>query len=103
MHSHLASSFTLANAPRVMRNSRRADTATVWFDVIDSQSGATAKRLVGSSFLISGVVCFVRPAKAHPGVPLCQHCWRWGHSTKACRSQAPKCPRCTGPHSEADH
>ncbi|KXN85041.1 hypothetical protein AN958_11779 [Leucoagaricus sp. SymC.cos] len=48
--SHLAPSFTLANSPQVMRNSRRADTATMWFDVLDSQSGATAKRLINTSF-----------------------------------------------------
>ncbi|KXN82215.1 hypothetical protein AN958_02593 [Leucoagaricus sp. SymC.cos] len=48
--SHLASSFTLANSPRVMRNSRRANTATMWFDVLDSQSGATAKCLINTSF-----------------------------------------------------
>ncbi|KXN92026.1 hypothetical protein AN958_10356 [Leucoagaricus sp. SymC.cos] len=101
--SHLASSFTLANSPRVMHNSRRADTATVWFDVLDSQSGATAKRLINTSFQFGPSSCFVRAARSHSGVPLCQRCWRWGHSTRACRSQAPRCPRCAGPHTEAGH
>ncbi|KXN89229.1 hypothetical protein AN958_05982 [Leucoagaricus sp. SymC.cos] len=68
--SHLASSFTFANSPRVMRNSRRADTATVWFDVLDSQSGATAKRLINTSFQFGPVSCFVRAARSHSGVPL---------------------------------
>jgi hypothetical protein len=34
--SHLASLFTLANSPQVMQNSRKSDTATVWFDILDS-------------------------------------------------------------------
>jgi hypothetical protein len=75
----------------------------VWFDVIDSQSGATAKHLIGTSFQIGPTSCFVHTAQAHPGTPLCQCCWHWGHSTKACCSQAPCCPQCSGPHSKANH
>jgi hypothetical protein len=82
--SHLASLFTLANSPRVMQNSRKLDTTTVWFDILDSQLGATAKHLVGSSFQFGSTLCFIRTAKAHPGTLLCQCCWRWGHSMKAC-------------------
>ncbi|KXN89366.1 hypothetical protein AN958_05790 [Leucoagaricus sp. SymC.cos] len=63
--SHMASSFTLANSPRVMRNSRHADSATVWFDVVDSQSGAVAKRLINSSFQFGPASCPVRPAQSH--------------------------------------
>jgi hypothetical protein len=65
--------------------------------------GATSKCLIGSSFQFSTLLCFIHVAKAHPGTPLCQHCWRWGHLTKACRSQAPCCLRCSGPHTEANH
>ena len=101
--SHMASSFKLANAPRIMRNSRRANTATVWFDMIDSQSGACAKCLIGSFFQFSTVACFVCAACSHPGMPQCQHCWRWGHSTRACCSQAPRCPLCTSLHTEDGH
>jgi hypothetical protein len=101
--SHLASLFTLANSPRVMRNSWKLDTATVWFDILDSQSGTTAKHLVGSSFQFGSSSCFIHMAKAHPSTPLCQHCWCWGHSMKACCLQAPRCLRCTGPHTKANH
>jgi hypothetical protein len=48
-------------------------------------------------------LCFICAAKAHPSTPLCQHCWRWGYSTKACRSRAPHCLQCSGPHMEANH
>jgi hypothetical protein len=72
--SHLASLFTLANSPRVMQNSWKSDTATVWFDILNSQSGATTKHLVGSSFQFRSLSCFIHAAKAHPGTPLCQYC-----------------------------
>ncbi|KXN87984.1 hypothetical protein AN958_07803 [Leucoagaricus sp. SymC.cos] len=51
--SHLAPSFTLVNSPQVMCNFCHADTATVWFDVLDLQSGTTAKRLINTSFQFS--------------------------------------------------
>ncbi|KXN80846.1 hypothetical protein AN958_07171 [Leucoagaricus sp. SymC.cos] len=101
--SHMASSFTLANSPHVMRNSRHADSAMVWFDVIDSQLGAVAKHLINSSFQFGPASCPVWPAQSHAGVPVCQRCWHWGHSTRTCRSQVPRCPCCAGPHSEANH
>ncbi|KXN88315.1 hypothetical protein AN958_07460 [Leucoagaricus sp. SymC.cos] len=47
---HMAPSFTLANALQVMRNSAHSDSAMVWFDVIDSQSGTLAKHLINTSF-----------------------------------------------------
>jgi hypothetical protein len=59
--------------------------------------------LIGTTFQFGSALCFMRAARAHPGIPLCQCCWCWGHSTKACHSQAPRCPQCAGPHSEANH
>jgi hypothetical protein len=101
--SHLASLFTLPNSPQMMQNSRKSDTATVWFNILDSQLGATAKCLVGSSFQFGSLSCFIHAARANPSTPLCQRWWHWGHSTKACCSQAPCCLRCSGPHTEANH
>jgi hypothetical protein len=62
--SHLASLFTLANSPRVMQNSRKLDTATVWFNILDSQLGASAKHLVSSSFQFGLSLCFIRMVTA---------------------------------------
>jgi hypothetical protein len=56
----MASSFTLANMPHVMRNSRHSDTATMWFDIVDSQSGATAKRLIGTTFQFGSALCMLQ-------------------------------------------
>jgi hypothetical protein len=56
-----------------MRNSQKSDTATVWFDILNSQSDATAKRLVSSSlqfglssasFVQQGPTLVPRPASA---------------------------------------
>ncbi|KXN81478.1 hypothetical protein AN958_04543 [Leucoagaricus sp. SymC.cos] len=66
--SHMARLFTLANSPRVMRNSCHTNTATVWFDMLNSQSGATAKRLIGSSFQFGPA--FVAGAGDTPPVPV---------------------------------
>ncbi|KXN92947.1 hypothetical protein AN958_08595 [Leucoagaricus sp. SymC.cos] len=86
-----------------MCNSRCADTTTVWFDMLDSQLGAAARCLIGSFFQFGLASCFVHEACSHSGIPLCQHCWCWGHLTCACHSQAPQCPWCAGPHTEASH
>jgi len=101
--SPLASHIQLANSPRIMRNSRGADTATVWFDIHDSQSGTSAKALFNKTLQFGPSSCVIRRARANPGSPLCQRCWRWGHSTRSCRAQAPSCPQCGGPHTAANH
>ncbi|KXN87208.1 hypothetical protein AN958_09066, partial [Leucoagaricus sp. SymC.cos] len=100
---HMAPSFTLANTPCVMHNSAWLDSATVWFDIIDFQLSASAKHLINSSFQFSLASCPVRVAQSHARVPVCQCCWCWGHSTCFCCLQAPCCPWCSGPHSEANH
>ena len=101
--SPLANHLPLASAPRPVRNSRSADTATVWFEIWDSQTGANASVVVYHRIHIEGAVCSIRRAQAQPGVPLCGRCWCWGHSTQACRRQAIVCPRCGGPHKVENH
>ncbi|KXN80793.1 hypothetical protein AN958_07270 [Leucoagaricus sp. SymC.cos] len=54
-----------------MRNSVKSDSATVAFDVIDSQSGASAKHLINSSFQFGPASCPVQVAQSHAGVPVC--------------------------------
>jgi hypothetical protein len=86
--SHMVSSFSLANTPCVMQNSHKSDTATMWFNIADSQLGASAKCLISSTLQIGPGSCYIRAAHTHPGTPLCQCCWHWGHLTKACHAQA---------------
>ncbi|KXN93012.1 hypothetical protein AN958_09942 [Leucoagaricus sp. SymC.cos] len=99
----MASSFVLTNSPQVIWNSWCLDSAMVWFDVVDSQLGASAKCLINSSFQFRPASCSMQAAQSHASVPVCQCCWWWGHSTWACQSQAPCCPHCSGPHSEVNH
>ncbi|KXN86788.1 hypothetical protein AN958_09639, partial [Leucoagaricus sp. SymC.cos] len=54
----------LAAQPRIMHNSKHSDTATVWFDVWDSQSGANVKKLNGQYVTIGSSRCVIWPAKA---------------------------------------
>src|SRR6267154_1619135 len=50
MESHLAPHIQLANSPRIMHNARGSDTATVWFDIHDSQSGAARSNMWRRAF-----------------------------------------------------
>src|SRR2546423_319229 len=87
----------------IMCNSKHADSATVWFNVHDSQSGASLKALIDKSFQFSLALYPICPACANPGVPQCQCCWCWGHSTRFCKAQVPCCPQCNSPHTKANH
>jgi hypothetical protein len=45
----MTTSFDLVGTPQVMRNSPSANTATVWFNLWDSQLGANAKALINKA------------------------------------------------------
>ncbi|KAJ3561517.1 hypothetical protein NP233_g10143 [Leucocoprinus birnbaumii] len=103
LKSPMASSFDLASTPRVMRASPTSDTSIVWVDLHDSQSGANVKALVGKSLQIGAITCPIRAACANLGMPQCQCCWHWGHTTNTCHFFAPRCPICSGPHRSENH
>jgi len=98
-----AEHFVLAGPPRPVRNSRHADTATVFFTIFDSQQGARARILTNRILQVDGQNCRIRPSTANPGAPLCTRCWRWGHPSDACRQQARRCGHCDGPHGNENH
>jgi hypothetical protein len=95
--------ISFASSPRIMHNTCHSDTTTMWFNVVDSQSGASAKAFINSLIQFSPASCLICGTRANPGTPLCQHCWCWGHSARTCTSRAPKCPQCSGPHSGDNH
>ncbi|KXN82282.1 hypothetical protein AN958_02768 [Leucoagaricus sp. SymC.cos] len=101
--SHMASSFALANSLQIMCNSQCTDTATVWFNILNSQLGTTAKHLISTSFQFGPASCFLHIACSHSGVLLYQHCWCWEHSTRACQSQASQCPQYASPYTKTGH
>ncbi|KXN92100.1 hypothetical protein AN958_09630, partial [Leucoagaricus sp. SymC.cos] len=89
--------------PCIMCNLQHSDTTTIWFDVWDSQSGASAKKLKNQHMSINNAHCLIQLAKAHSGIPQCQCCWCWRHPSNTYKTQVIKCLLCTGPHSEAHH
>jgi hypothetical protein len=93
----------LQTPPRVVRDSPKSDTATVYLNVADSVSGARAKVLLRQSVQFGRYVAYFRTARANPGMALCNRCWRWGHPASACRAPQIKCPACMGPHRKDHH
>jgi hypothetical protein len=89
--------------PRVVRDSRFSDMATVYINIMDSVSGANAKALTGRTVQFGRWVASFRTARANPGSPLCIRCWKWGHLTAACRALQIVCPHCGGPHRKEHH
>ncbi|KAF5355786.1 hypothetical protein D9756_004290 [Leucocoprinus leucothites] len=71
-HMHLSpfkEIFGNVSSVRIMRNSAKADTATVWVNLWDSQSGANAKRLVGKYLNFNSIQSMIKAACAHPRTP----------------------------------
>ncbi|KAF9440408.1 hypothetical protein P691DRAFT_687774 [Macrolepiota fuliginosa MF-IS2] len=84
-------------------NSPKADSATIWIDLSDLQRGTRASQLISHCLFLNNVEVLIKGAKAHTGMPQCQCCWKWGHTTDACCCPAIHCPICSGPHSRASH
>ena len=40
---------------------------------------------------------------ANAGAPLCQQCWRWGHTIRGCKACQLRCSHCSGPHELESH
>lgn len=93
----------VGGAPRIIRNSPKSDTCTVYFNIADSKSGSMARSLINKGLVILGLTVFIRGAKPQPGVPLCRCCWRWGHPSEVCRSKGIFCSLCRGPHRTEAH
>jgi hypothetical protein len=62
----MATSFNLVGTLQVMRNSPSANTATVWFDLWDSQLGANAKALINKALQFGTSACTMWGAGATP-------------------------------------
>ncbi|KAK1217143.1 hypothetical protein PQX77_020205 [Marasmius sp. AFHP31] len=93
----------ISGKPRVVHNSSKSTTATVYFNVFDSQMGTRAKRLIDRQLHVFGRSCYIRAAASNPGTPICQRCCRWGHSANSCRAPQPRCPKCLEPHLAKEH
>ena len=68
-------SICLATPPRIVRDSRQADTCTIYFDIWDSQTGSRMKSFVDHSLNVGTVVCFFQKASMKIGLPQCTRCY----------------------------
>jgi hypothetical protein len=66
--------ISLTSSLYVMRNTCHSNTATVWFDMVNSQLGASTKAFINSSIQFSLASCLICSTCANPGTPLCQCC-----------------------------
>jgi hypothetical protein len=98
-----ASLVVLQTPMRVVRDSPKSDTCTVYLNVADSVSGARAPCLIGKTVQFGQYASYFRAARANPGSPLCSRCWRWGHPLSACCAPQLRCPICLGPHRKDHH
>ena len=92
-------------SPRLSRNSPKSDTGTLWFDIEDSCTGLVMRNLVGKPFMYGPHRLAIAPTEKHTGVPQCNHCWRFGHSSnpRVCPLKGKLCPICGEPHTAETH
>ena len=102
-NSELFEGTTLAAKPRIIKASPKSDMAIVWIDIWDSQNGTKAKTLINHSFNFGKYIATFRGTSMNPGVPQCHNCWKWGHTTFACKAHCAKCQKCGGPHKIENH
>ena len=96
-------SICLAAPPRIVHNSRWADTCSIYFDIWNLQTGSQMKSFVDHFLNVGNVVCFFRKASIKIGAPLCTCCYLWGHNMNYCNSSCMVCPICNGPHCEDNY
>ena len=101
--SPLSQYFKYAAEPCIVRNSATSTTAKVYINLWDSQMGTQAKAVIDRPILFGTRSCYVRAANANPGAPLCQRCWRWGHTIGGCKAPQLRCNHCAGPHESDAH
>jgi len=101
--SPLAENFKYAAEPRIVCNSDASTTAKVYINIWDSQAGTRARGIIDKPLLFGTRSCYVRAATANAGAPLCQRCWRWGHTIGGCKAPQLRCSHCSGPHKSESH
>jgi len=101
--THLFNNITLSSRPCVIRASKNSDMVVIWVDIWDSQNGIKAKTILNRSFNFGRHIATIRGTSMNPGVPQYHNCWKWGHTTFACRAHGSKCQKCGSPHKLEHH
>src|SRR5207302_5080143 len=89
---------TLARDVRIAKRARETDLRTIYFDIWDSRSGATAKAIAGRKIFIAGRQYRIEHCPVRIVQPQCTRCWKWGHTIHRCAQQFSTCPICTERH-----
>jgi len=76
----------LAAPPRIVHDSRHANTCSIYFNIWDSQTGSQMKSFINCSLDVGSVVCFFHKASMKIGTPLYIRCFLWGHIMNFCNS-----------------
>ena len=75
----------------------------IWIDIWDSKNSSKAKLLINHSFNFGRYIVTIRGTNMNPSIPQCHNCWKWGHSTFACKAHSTGCQKCGGPHRIEHH
>ena len=102
-NTHLFNNVTLLSRPRIIRASKNSDMAVIWVNIWDSQNSTKAKTLINRSFNFGQHIATVCGTSMNPGILQCHNCWKWGHTTFACRSHGARCQKCGRPHKLEHH
>jgi hypothetical protein len=100
--SPLTAHINLAAPPRLVKESEGSTVVTAYFDIWDTSTGARSRCLHGKRIIALGRECFIRGTTPQVGVPICQKCWKWGHSAHVCHENH-RCARCRQPHRTDEH
>ena len=61
----------------------------IWIDIWDAQSDIKAKGLINRYFNVGSYIATICGVNMNLGVLQCKNCWKWDHTTGACRIQGP--------------
>src|SRR6201994_945263 len=97
--------LTFLDTPRFVPNKANPDShyATLQVKVLDSQKGTTARKLLETSVSFVGITRRCLPWTVPRTARQCPTCLKWGHTAYLCKSRAPTCNQCAGPHLSSYH
>ena len=97
-NTDLFEGITLVSRPRVIKASSKSNMSIIWINIWDSQNGSKTKLMINHSFNFGRYIATIRGTNMNPGISQCHNCWKWGHSTFACKAHSVRCQKCDGPH-----
>jgi len=75
----------------------------IWIDIWDAQSDIKAKGLINRYFNVGSYIATICGVNMNLEVLQCKNCWKWDHTTGACRIQGARYTKCSSPHQSIHH